>query len=148
LVAYAWYRGSRGSIVLVASLLIALGAILALVGIGGDYKDVTQRAFVVLIGVFWSGSGVFLLTSLDVRAYLEHRAGRALVDEDDERLGESRGVQVVGASCPVCSKRFMSELDAALCEICRLPFHQRGCLASHTQSMNHGAKAEETKSEG
>jgi len=139
LVSYAGYRGSRGSIVLVASLLIALGALVTLVGIAQDHSDGFHRTFIILVGILWSGSGVFLVTSLDIRAYLEHRAGRALVAEDDERLGASRGVQIVGRPCGLCTKRFSSELDAVLCDVCSEPFHPKGCLSSHAQSSGHGA---------
>jgi hypothetical protein len=140
LVAYVWYRGSRGGITLVACILIALGAFLALAGAAQGQFETFHRAFVILTGILWSGSGIFLLTSLDVRAYLEHRSGRAIVAEDDERWGGSRGAQVVGSSCGVCAKRFASEMDAVLCEVCRAPFHARGCLASHAQNSGHGPK--------
>src|SRR5260370_10965749 len=68
LVAYVWYRGSRGGITLVACILIALGAILALAGAAQEQVEAFHRAFVILTGILWSGSGGFLLPSLALRA--------------------------------------------------------------------------------
>jgi len=129
---FVWWRGSRSGALFMGAALICMGVIVAFGALSGDTYSSGYRAFLAIYALSWAGAGLSLLTSLDIRAYLDHRAGtRRHVAESDERWGTSRGVQIVGRSCDVCSKRFASEVGAVVCERCKAPFHDGACRAAH-----------------
>jgi hypothetical protein len=109
-----------------------MGGLVAIGAASGDTYSPGYRAFLAFYALSWAGVGLLLITSLDIRAYLDHRAGlRRDVAEDDERWGTSRGIQIVGRSCDVCRKRFASEVGAVICERCKTPFHDGACITAH-----------------
>jgi hypothetical protein len=144
-VAYVYSRGSRSGIVFIGSMLILMGAVGAAAGVSVEYGTF-QRSFVLLVSVAWLAAGVFIMRSPDIRAFLAHRAGHPLsvVAKDDERWGDSRGIQIVGRSCGVCSKRFLSERDAVVCTKCSIAFHEGGCITSHRDKAHREAQLSET----
>jgi hypothetical protein len=135
---YVWWRGSRSGTVFMGAVLIGLGGVVAIMALSGDTFSVAYRVFLAFYALSWTGAGLLLITSLDIRAYLEHRAGvrRRDVAEDDERWGASRGVQIVGRSCDVCHKRFAAEVDAVVCERCKTPLHDGACIAAHSKQAH------------
>jgi hypothetical protein len=56
---------------------------------------------------------------------------------DDIRFGESRGTQLVGATCAVCGKKIAVVSDELACATCQAPVHRRNCR-QEDESL-HGA---------
>jgi hypothetical protein len=63
-------------------------------------------------------------------------AGRSGAPES-ARTGPSRGKQLVGAKCPECTKRIMTETEARTCKTCGAAVH-RECHRAHREHA-HGA---------
>jgi hypothetical protein len=138
-ISFVWWRGSREGLLIIGTVLLLIGIASAIGGYTSDL-EATHRAFVLFAAFCWTSSGILFITSLDVRAYLDHRVAirMQLADKNDERWGISRGVQIVGRACGVCDRRFAAERDAATCETCAGLFHTGRCLASHRHEAHAG----------
>ena len=136
-----WWRGSRGGLVLIGSLLAVMGIVIAIPALVDENFSTVHRTLLIIAAFIWIGSGLLFLTSLDIRAFLDSRAAlrRHVADSDDRRWGSSQGAQIVGRPCGVCDKRFATERAAVLCETCAIPFHDGACLRSHRDNVHRGA---------